>query len=485
MIQLSPEESYVRRMLTFNSIRVGSIRIRPKQISGEITLENRDGSKDSFTLIFTYSQEVEVNRNMAGLILTMPVINFTYFSESLILDFPVSQRDKEIVKKFLVINAREVFINKICRRRYEFFRNEFLPEESEINEKNADGITRLITPMGFEDTGSDVMIQDSAMILSSGGKESLLTYGLLSEIGAKVYPYFFNESGGHWKTAKTSYDFFSRNYEDVLKVWSNADRFYRFMIEHIDIFNSSVLKKRADDYPVQVFTFPVYVFAAIPLVRKFGIGNVVMGNELDDPRDMPLYHGMKHYYGIFDQSNDFAEMISQYLRSKGIDSTLWSAVYPISGIKVEEMLVKRYPSLYRLQRSCHSCRYENGELKPCGTCTKCLGVMMFVEAADGNPEDILYGRKELDKLRENVFSSNMRIDTDELSYIKKKLWGIGPGSIESHVSGIHKLPWDSSEMERIPEIFRGRIKGIYSGYCSGVYELENGEWVRSRSPAHL
>ena len=44
--------------------------------------------------------------------------------------------------------------------------------------------------------------------MSSGGKDSLLTYGIMKEVGANVFPIFVNESGGHWKTASVAYDFF-------------------------------------------------------------------------------------------------------------------------------------------------------------------------------------------------------------------------------------------------------------------------------------
>ncbi|MFP3912873.1 MAG: hypothetical protein ACLFUT_12435, partial [Desulfobacteraceae bacterium] len=38
-------------------------------------------------------------------------------------------------------------------------------------------------------------------VSSSGGKESLLTYGLLQELGIETHPLFVNESGRHWFTA--------------------------------------------------------------------------------------------------------------------------------------------------------------------------------------------------------------------------------------------------------------------------------------------
>lgn len=482
------EAIYTSRVAAFRSLSVQDVKVEKRRISGTVSVTLRDGTRKDFRLIFSYSGDISADLNTAGLIITMPVINYTYFSEKLVLDFPVSQNDREIISEFLKINAREVFINKICRRRYEFFREEFLPGESDITPENAEGRTVLEAREVYQDNPEMRNFSDSSLVLSSGGKESLLTFGMLKELNNDVHACFFNESGGHWKTAKTSYDYFDKNFSNVSKIWSNVDRFYRFMLEQLDFLDMNIVKRRADTYPVRLFIFPVYIFASIPLIRKHGIGNLLMGNEFDDPREMPLFHGMRHYFGVFDQSSDFMKMMTLYFERKGINSRIWSAVYPVTGIMVEEILMKRYHDLFLQQRSCHSCSDHNGSIRPCGTCTKCLGVMMFILSAGGNPGEIQYASDRIDSLEENVRSSRMRLDPDELSFLKNNLWGDDSLPGADHVRGIHVIPGESEILAEIPETLRKGIRAILEEYCNGVYSLVNGTWavedyVKSSLPA--
>lgn len=474
------QESYADRVACFKSISVGNLSIERKRVSGDIVIEDENGSSSTFRLIFTYGIPVDVSMNLAGLMLTMPVINFTFFSKKLRLDYPLSETDLGIISEFMKINAREVFINKICRRRYDFFKKEYLPTNEEINMDSADGRTELDAEATIKDFPWREKISDSSLVLSSGGKESLLTFAMLNDMVNDVTAYFFNESGGHWRTAKTSYDYFKDHFSKVVRVWSNVDRFYRFMLQKLPVLDSAVVRKRADTYPVQLFIFPVYIFAALPMVIKEGIGNILMGNEFDDPRDMPDYQGMKHYYGIYDQSHVFMDTMSAYLKQKGISSRLWSSVYPISGIMVEEILLKRYRDFFLQQRSCHSCRTEEGTVKPCGNCTKCLGIMMFVLAGGGNPSDINYNKASIENLRKNVLESRMRIDPDELSYLKEKLWGIqGSGREYGHVRGIHILPWEGELLQSIPNSFKDVIAHRFNEYCEGTFRTDGQKWIKT------
>ena len=72
-------------------------------------------------------------------------------------------------------------------------------------------------------------------VLSSGGKDSLLTYGLLKELGSTVYPLYINESGGHWRTALTAYQYHKKTDPHTQRVWTNVDRFYGFMLDHLAV----------------------------------------------------------------------------------------------------------------------------------------------------------------------------------------------------------------------------------------------------------
>lgn len=471
---------YLDKLKAFEELRVSISSISDNSIRGKIKILRED-LEESFNIIFTYSENVKVDENIAGLILTMPAINFTYFAKRLVLDFPVSKADVKMVEDFVKINAAEVFINKICRRRYEFFEKEYLPLESDITEENAQGDTKVIAEKVLQDSGIYNTDPKNSLILSSGGKESLLTYGLMKEIGSNVFSVFFNESGGHWRTAKTSFDYFSRNFQNVKKVWSNADRFYKFMIRRMNVFDQTEVAKLADTYPVQLFIFPVYVFSLIPIITKYGIGNILMGNEFDDPRDMPEYHGIKHYFGVFDQSSDFGDMVTSYLSEKGIHSRLWSAVYPISGLLVEQILISRYHDLFLQQRSCHSCHFEKGNIVPCGKCSKCLGVMSFIVASGGNPLEVGYSEDAVRNLRENIEKTRMRLDTDEMNYIKASQSGISDDRLNSleHVKGIHHLENEREPLESVPDIFRERILDIFKEYSSGIFGLSGNGWIKS------
>jgi hypothetical protein len=469
-------ESYAERAISFDRISISRPEISKKSIRGQISVL-AGGVKESFTIIFTYSEPVEVDERLAGLILTMPAINFTYFAREIDLDFSITEDDRALLETFLKVNAREVFINKICRRRYEFIKKEYIPGESDINEQNADGIT--VIRAGITE-GRYAIHPDpgTAAVLSSGGKESLLSYGMMREIGSRVFSFFFNESGGHWITAKTSYDYFSGHFPDTIKVWSNVDRFYKFMQRRIGILDQRAVTKWADTYPLQLFIFPVYIFSLLPVAIHHGISTILLGDEFDDPRDMPDFHGMKHYFGVFDQSLDFNRIMSNYFRKTGINTVLTSVVYPVFGNVVENILVNRYPELFSLQRSCHSCHYESGRIVPCGKCSKCLGILMFVLGAHGNPADIGYGQISDEVLRERVGSVRMRLDTDELAYMRGLVVDHS-NPVPGHVTGIHILPGENIPGQLIPVEFRDGIMKIISEYSSGIFELEGKEWVKN------
>ncbi len=467
---------YIDNIISFNNIEVNVTGIEKKRIIGNIKIDGRD-----FKLIFTYNDEINVNENIAGLILTMPVINFTYFSRKLTLNYPVSENDRDLINKFMKINAHEVFINKIINRRYDFIKEEYLPEEKDINEYNASGITELVCNKNFDDNYNNIVDKQKVMIMSSSGKESLLAYGIFNEINSndKNYSFYFEESGSHWLTAKTAYDYYNKNFNNVKKVWSNADRFYHETLKYIKIIKMENIDIRSDDYPITVFIFPVYIFLLIPLLLKYNIGNIIMGDELDDPREMNDFHGLKYYYGIFDQTYDFNEMISEYFKNKKIGSYVYSVVYPVTGYMEEKILMDRYHSLYLNQRSCHSCHEKDNRIYPCGKCSKCLGILLFIDANNGNPQEILYNSDDVRLLKKRVKNSRLRLDPDEINYTEMKLKFIdGNYRDYDHVDGIHIMPYENEPFSVIPDNFRNEVYEIFNKYSNGIYKLKNSEWVK-------
>ncbi|MEM0140366.1 MAG: metal-binding protein [Ferroplasma sp.] len=467
---------YIDKVISFENIEVNIAAIEKRRITGNIKFDDF-----SYRLIFTYDQDIDVSRNIAGLILTMPVINFTYFSRKLTLNFPVSETDKRMIMDFMRINAHEVFINKIINRRYDYIKDEYIPEEKDITEENASGITELACSEPFYDMAENSSDPDKVAIMSSGGKESLLAFGIFNEINPpdKNYAFYFEESGSHWLTAKTAYDNYKKNFQNTVKAWSNIDRFYHEITKHVKIIKTENIDIRSDDYPLQVFIFPVYIFLLVPLLIKYRIGNVIMGDELDDPREMGNFHGLKYYYGIFDQTHDFNEMISEYFNAKHMDFKVYSIVYPVTGYLEERILMERYHDLFLLQRSCHSCHEDHGIVKPCGKCTKCLGILLFIEANSGNPREIMYSDDDIRLLKNRLGKARMRLDPDEQAYAMERTgFAMNINEDLSHVSGIHILPYEKTELSAIPEKFRDKINKIFSAYSSGIYRIENNKWIK-------
>jgi hypothetical protein len=467
---------YIDKIISFQNIEINIGSIERNRITGNIKFDDF-----SYKLIFTYSEDIDVNSNIAGLILTMPAINFTYFARKLVLNFPVSKDDVELIKQFIKINAHEVFINKIINRRYDYIKPEFIPSESEITKENADGITELVCPEILSKEDAWETSKDKVAIMSSGGKESLLAFGIFNEINnpENNYSFYFEESGSHWLTAKTAYDYYINKFKNTMKVWSNIDRFYHEMLKHIKIVNQNKIDILSDDYPIQVFIFPVYIFLLLPMIKKHSIGNIIMGDEFDDPREMKDYKGLKYYYGIFDQTYDFNNMLSIYFRKKGINSTVYSIVYPVTGYLEEKILMKRYRNLFLQQRSCHSCHEKNGIVYPCGKCSKCLGILLFIEAAGGNPQDILYSDEAVRLLERRLKRARLRLDPDERIY-SEALVGIIPEAQPEvdHAGGLHIMPYEDSLLSIVPDNFRENIKKIFLEYGNGIYELKNDKWVK-------
>ncbi len=464
--------NYYGRVRQFDLIQVSIDSVSRRRIKARISADDL-----SFNLYFDYDEDVPLDDRIAGMIVSLPVVNYAYFTREIRLNFPVPKSFLDQLREFVRINNIETFINSIVRRRYEFFKSDYLPNESEITLENAEGHTIISAESTYNDEPFSLAAERNRVaVMSSGGKESLTTFGMLREIGADVFPVFFNESGGHWKTAKVAYDYMKKNYSNVHKVWSNVDRFYSFMNGHMPMLDQREIKKTADSYPVQMFIFPVYVFSMLPYIIKYGIGNIALGDEFDDPIYQENYKGIKHFYGVYDQTNEFNDAVSDLLSKIGMPVRVFSAVYPIFGTLVEKILVKRYPELLRIQRSCHLCHYEGEEVVPCGRCTKCLGVLLFIINAGGDPTIAGYKPEAVKNLKKNLETANMRLDPVELDYLTRSVF-LGQRD-ESHVEGIHLLPGEESLFSKVPDEFRDGVLRIISEYANGVYRIDNGRWIR-------
>ncbi len=417
----------------------------------------------------------------------MPLLNYGLFTENLLLKFPLAEPDLRLLDDLLLVFSRDIYVNKILRRRADYILPEYLPREDRIQPEDARPRAK-IEPRDVGGRGQTLgRGADKARcgVLSSGGKESLLTYALLKEAGADVHPFYINESGGHWRTALPAYRYHKAVDANTRRVWTNVDRFYNFMLDHLHFIRPDHRKVRADTYPIRLCIFPFYVFALLPLFMREKIGNILLGSEFDDLRSPPVHHGIPHYFGIYDQHQDYDIRMNQWYARRMQGLVQWSAVRNISGFIVERILVSRYPALAQYQRSCHSCHFRGGAIIPCGECSKCWGVLLFLLANRADPGMMSYSKEDVCSiLGEDDFSS-LRLDPDEKDHAFFLLRGKGAfpeGKAVDHVEKIHfqGLTVDPSS---IPEQFRAKLLSLFESYTSGYCRLEKGDWIGMRKPA--
>lgn len=468
-------------MVSFSSIELSEPTIRSRTARAKVTLNKIQGNKAEFTLILNYQDTVkEEHLPLLRLAFTMPLLNYGLFSEIFKLGFPLSKSDLSLVEELNRVFSKDIFVNKILRRRANYILPEYLPNEERVKPEDAQPKAVLEPSQVYTDKViSSGLDKNSCGVLSSGGKESLLTYGLLNEIGCKTYPLYVNESGGHWRTALPAYQYHKKVDTKTQRVWTNVDRFYNFMLDNLKFIRPDHREIWADTYPIRLCIFPFYIFSLLPIFADKKIGNILLGNEFDDLRSTPEYLGIKHYYGIYDQHPDYDKVMNSWYSQRIPGLIQWSAVRNISGLVVERILVNRCPELAKYQRSCHSCHFQNGEIIPCGTCSKCMGVLLFILANKADPTIMKFNKKDIVSFSERINRSNLRLDQDEKNqsfYLIGKKGNIPKATPVDHVEKIHQNT-EACDINLIPNHLRDKLLKIMRKYTAGYCTLKNEQWI--------
>jgi hypothetical protein len=470
-----------RSIVCLSSISLDEPILQKNTARAYITLNDVNGDDNRFELMNTYEQELQEHHlPFLRLAFCMPLLNYGLFSKKIQMNFPVSRADLALLNDLNMVFSRDIFVNKIAQGTNPYILPEFFPKKERITQKDGDPKAAIVSSKVIADVpihnGLDPM---RCGVLSSGGKDSLLTYGLLKEIGASVYPLYVNESGGHWKTALTAYKYHQKTEPNTQRVWTNIDRFYTFMLDHLSFIRPDHRKVWHDTYPIRLCIFPFYVFSLLPLFVDQKIGNLLLGSEFDDLRYETQYKGIQHYFGVYDQHQDYDVRMNEWYEKRVPELYQWSALRNISGLVDQKILVDRYPHLAKQQRSCHSCHSENGKMYPCGTCSKCLGIMLYLLANKTDPAIMNYRKKDIKYFYNNVGTSSLKLDKDEKDQSFFLLKGKGTVPVVSfvdHVQKIHVHPATCAP-QLYPKQFRDGLLKILEEYTTGYCRLKNGAWV--------
>jgi hypothetical protein len=317
-------------------------------------------------------------------------------------------------------------------------------------------------------------------VLASGGKESLLSFGLMEELGRETHPIFINESGRHWYTALNSYRNFKARVPRTARVWTNSDRIFSWMLEHLPFIRYNFLDIRADDYPVRLWTVAVFLFGALPLLKKRNIGLLLIGDEYDTTRRCRL-QGIPHFDGLYDQSRYFDLSMSAYFSCKGWGIEQCSVLRPLSELLVQKILVKRYADLQENQTSCHAASMVGNRAVPCGKCEKCHRIVGMLTALGADATRCGYTEEHIASCLNALPVKSLHQESAGTSHVLHLLHErnpvLGGENAEPHPE-VERLRFDSEHatLDEIPEVLREHLLSIYLQYASGALKRIHGSW---------
>ncbi|MDX1410086.1 MAG: hypothetical protein R3330_18175, partial [Saprospiraceae bacterium] len=320
-------------------------------------------------------------------------------------------------------------------------------------------------------------------ILSSGGKDSLLSYGILNE-HFEAHPVFVNEAGQHWYTAYNAYHYFDEHIPQTVKVWCNSDRIFNWMVRQMPFIRRNYQDIKADIYPIRLWTVAVFLFGVLPVVRKRGIGNVVIGNEYDTTLRLNA-HGITHYAALYDQSRYFDNALSRFYLKKGWQIRQFSLLRSLSELLILKILVKRYPDLQTLQVSCHSAHKTGGKMAPCGQCEKCRRIVGMLSVLGEDPRRCGYTEDQVRHCLTSLETHSVKQLGSDAQHLYSLLVGSGlvgdsewiRRQAQAHPE-IMCLRFDRqrSLVEDLPVDVRKPLFGILEQYAEGVVQRRDGQW---------
>jgi creatinine amidohydrolase/Fe(II)-dependent formamide hydrolase-like protein len=323
-------------------------------------------------------------------------------------------------------------------------------------------------------------------ILSSGGKDSLLSFGLMRDVGEArgdtVHPLFVNESGRHWFTALNAYRHFRAKVPHTARVWVNSDRLFAWMLRHLPFIRRDFADVRADEYPIRLWTVAVFLFGVLPLMRKRGIGRLLIGDEFDTTCRCRKA-GIPHYDGLFDQSIFFDQALSAYFLQKGWMISQFSILRPLSEMLIETILAQRYPNLLACQMSCHATSKKEDRVTPCGRCEKCRRIVGMLTAIGVDPAVCGYTADQIQNCLDQVLARGVHQEGPAAAHLVHLLAEGGHIACQPEKAGrphpeIMHLRFDpaASPMTTTPVDLRVPLLEIFMAEAEGALLRRGRKW---------
>lgn len=492
-------------LIVLDRLEVGPVEITTRGLRMPYRVTH-DGVTDETSLDYRFEEDVFDPAdpgaiNLASMVGAQVALNYGLFFREIVFRGPFDGHDQAFLTAMAENTACEIYVNKILAP------NPLLTEAARVPTVRQSSYLQAELTFPNSAPAEDGNVTDPAgerwntarnrvAVLSSGGKESLLSYGLLRELGYETHSLFVNESGRHWYTALNGYRHLgATDANGTVRIWTNADRVFNWMLRRLPLVRSDYNRIRADEYPIRLWTVAVFLFGALPVMRKRGIARIVIGDEFDTTRQVK-YKGISHYDGLYDQSRFFDNELSLYYRRKRWGVSQFSLLRPLSELLVEKILVERYPDLQRHQVSCHAASVKDERAVPCGRCEKCRRVVSMLLAIGGDPVRCGYAEEQIEPCLAAAAEHGLH---QEEEAEKQLMWMLaeqgrlpseasaGPPGATTGTGGASKGPHPEvlalrfddrrSPVQSIPNALRRPLYGLMLQHADGAVRKAGREWV--------
>ncbi len=471
-------------------LEVGPVQLTPDRVETAYRVVKRDGTSETTNLVYRFEEPVfDINDpaclNLASMMTAQVALNYGLFFREIVFDGMFDAADQRFLMDMMENTSREIYVKKLLEP------NPFLlPELGTVPESRQSRYTNAT--VRFNSSGVSAKSRFSwklwktdrgrHLVLSSGGKDSLLTFGLLRELDREVHPVFVNESGRHWFTALNAYRYFRENIPGTGRVWVNSDRVFSFMLRQLPFIRKDFASVRSDEYPIRLWTVAVFLFGVLPMARKRGVGRILIGDEYDTTR-RANHKGIPHYDGLYDQSRYFDNALSRYFLRKGWSTSVMSILRPLSEMLIEFILAARYPDLQQHQVSCHAAHKEGERIHPCGKCEKCRRIVGMLKALDHDPVHCGYTMEQIASCLKKLEAEGVHQEAAGVEHLKhllteKGLIDSGKRKPRAHPE-ILQLRFDAERapVNGIPLDLRNPLYRIWMQHADGVRIRKGRQWV--------
>lgn len=284
-----------------------------------------------------------------------------------------------------------------------------LPRISDETKVETDELSRNFldlkeSKITFEDKNStekiipDQKTSDKKVILSlSFGRDSLLSFGVIKELGLECHPVFVNDmekyNKNEFKIKQRIIQSFSKDQNQSL---------YIFDDDTDNIFRKERNHKKGSEELDSTNAMLSFALELIPLAYNKNAKYIAFGNERN-LSDFFFNEQKTKIYPYYDQSSIYMKKKNECLEklTQG-NIQIVSFVEPLYNIAEVRVLHNRYPYLLKHLASCCSNKLKNERW--CCRCSNCAKAFLFASAVNGNMKELGIKEDLFNIKKKNLFS---------------------------------------------------------------------------------